>query len=309
MYIEIHRFPVHRCRLICITQKSIKRIFPMDIEFIKMEGVGNDYIYLDLLTNNYDVDFQDLAKHIADRHFGVGGDGLVLMMQSRNADYRMRMFNADGSESEMCGNAIRCVGKYLYDQAYLDDREFSIETLAGNKILSVFETDEDGKATRLRVDMGEPVLNGRDIPIQFDMEPVVGVEVRGYEGTAVSMGNPHFVIFVDEITDNHVLVDGPLLEKAPEFPNKTNVEFVNVIDRDHIEMRVWERGSGETLACGTGACASAVASVLNGKTSREMNVTLLGGSLRIEWDEESNTVYMTGPAKEVFTGVYQYHLS
>ncbi len=281
----------------------------MDIEFIKMEGVGNDYIYLDLLKNNYDVDFQDLAKHIADRHFGVGGDGLVLMMQSRNADYRMRMFNADGSESEMCGNAIRCVGKYLYDQAYLDDREFSIETLAGNKILSVFETDEDGKATRLRVDMGEPVLNGRDIPIQFDMEPVVGVEVRGYEGTAVSMGNPHFVIFVDEITDNHVLVDGPLLEKAPEFPNKTNVEFVNVIDRDHIEMRVWERGSGETLACGTGACASAVASVLNGKTSREMNVTLLGGNLRIEWDEESNTVYMTGPAKEVFTGVYQYHLS
>jgi diaminopimelate epimerase len=281
----------------------------MDIEFIKMEGAGNDYVYLDLLKNNYDVDFHDLAKRIADRHFGVGGDGLVLMMESRNADYRMRMFNADGSESEMCGNAIRCVGKYLYDRAYLDDREFSIETLAGVKIVSVFDTDEEGKATRLRVDMGEPVLNGSDIPIQFDMNPVVGVEVRGYEGTAVSMGNPHFVIFVDEITDNHVLVDGPLLEKAPEFPNKTNVEFVSVTDREHIEMRVWERGSGETLACGTGACASAVASVLNEKTSREMNVKLLGGNIRIEWDEKSNTVYMTGPATEVFTGVYSCRLS
>lgn len=279
----------------------------MDIEFIKMEGAGNDYIYLDLLKDSYDVDFSDLAKKIADRHFGVGGDGLVLMMESREADYRMRMFNADGSEAEMCGNAIRCVGKYLYDRAYLDNREFSIETLVGIKNLSIFETDEDGKAVKLRVDMGEPVLKGRDIPVQFDMEPVIGVEVRGYEGTAMSMGNPHFVIFVDEISDNHVLIDGPLLEKAPEFPNRINVEFVSVIDRDNIEMRVWERGSGETLACGTGACASAVASVLNDKTSREMNVKLLGGTLRIEWDEPSNTVYMTGPATEVFSGTYNYN--
>lgn len=279
----------------------------MDIEFIKMEGVGNDYVYLDLLKDSYDVDFSDLAKKIADRHFGVGGDGLVLMMESRKADYRMRMFNADGSEAEMCGNAIRCIGKYLYDRAYLDNREFSIETLVGIKNLSIFETDEDGKAVKLRVDMGEPVLKGRDIPVQFDMEPVIGVEVRGYEGTAMSMGNPHFVIFVDEISDNHVLIDGPLLEKATEFPNRINVEFVSVIDRDNIEMRVWERGSGETLACGTGACASAVASVLNDKTSREMNVKLLGGTLRIEWDEASNTVYMTGPATEVFSGTYNYN--
>ncbi len=278
----------------------------MDIEFIKMEGAGNDYVYLDLLKDSYDVDFSDLAKKIADRHFGVGGDGLVLMMESREADYRMRMFNADGSEAEMCGNAIRCVGKYLYDRAYLDNREFSIETLVGIKNLSIFETDEDGKAVKLRVDMGEPVLKGRDIPVKFDMEPVIGVEVRGYEGTAMSMGNPHFVIFVDEISDNHVLIDGPLLEKAPEFPNRINVEFVSVIDRDNIEMRVWERGSGETLACGTGACASAVASVLNDKTSREMNVKLLGGTLRIEWYEASNTVYMTGPATEVFSGTYNY---
>jgi diaminopimelate epimerase len=278
----------------------------MDIDFIKMEGAGNDYVYLDLLKNSYDVDFSNLSKKIADRHFGVGGDGLVLMMESRKADYRMRMLNADGSEAEMCGNAIRCVGKYLYDRAYLDNREVSIETLAGIKNLSIFETDEDGKAAKLRVDMGEPVLKGRDIPVHFDMEPVIGVGVRGYEGTAVNMGNPHFVIFVDAISDNHVLIDGPLLEKAPEFPNRINVEFVSVIDRDNVEMRVWERGSGETLACGTGACASAVASVLNGKTSREMNVKLLGGTLRIEWDEESNTVYMTGPATEVFSGTYNY---
>jgi diaminopimelate epimerase len=279
----------------------------MDIEFVKLEGAGNDYVYLDLLRNNYDLDFNDLSKKIADRHFGVGGDGLVLMMESADAHYRMRMFNADGSEAEMCGNAIRCVGKYLYDRAYLDDREFSIETLAGVKQLSVFETDEDGRAVKLRVDMGEPVLQGKKIPVLFDMEPVVGVTVRGYEGTAVSMGNPHFVIFVDEITDNHVLIDGPLLETAPEFPNKINVEFVSVIDREQIEMRVWERGSGETLACGTGACASAVACVLNSKTSREINVKLLGGTLRIEWEESSNRVFMTGPATEVFSGTYTYN--
>jgi diaminopimelate epimerase len=281
----------------------------MDIEFIKMEGAGNDYVYLDLLKNSYEVDFSDLARHIADRHYGVGGDGLVLMTErtDANAYFRMRMFNADGSEAEMCGNAIRCVGKYLYDRAYLDDREFSIETLSGIKHLSVFDTDEEGRAARLRVDMGEPVLQGTDIPVQFDMEPVIGVTVRGYSGTAIGMGNPHFVIFVDEITDNHVLVDGPLLEKAPEFPNKTNVEFVTVIDREQIDMRVWERGSGETLACGTGACASAVACVLNNRTSREMNVHLRGGTLRIEWEESSNSVFMTGPAREVFSGVYQYN--
>jgi diaminopimelate epimerase len=278
----------------------------MDIEFTKMEGAGNDYVYLDLLKNDLSLDFTDLAKKISDRHFGVGSDGLVLMMESNTAHFRMRMFNADGSEAEMCGNAIRCVGKYLYDRAYLDDREFSIETMAGVKHLSIFDTDEEGRAEKLRVDMGVPVLNGRDIPVQFDMEPVVGVTVRGYEGTAVSMGNPHFVIFVDDITDNHVLVDGPLLEQAPEFPNRINVEFVSVLDLENIEMRVWERGTGETLACGTGACASGVAGILNGKTSREMNVKLLGGTLRIEWEEESNKVFMTGPATEVFSGTYDY---
>jgi diaminopimelate epimerase len=278
----------------------------MHIEFVKMEGVGNDYVYLDLIGKSYSPDFSDLALKIADRHFGVGGDGLVLIMGSSTADYRMRMFNADGTEAEMCGNAIRCVGKYLYDRAYLEDESFTIETLGGIKNLSIVEKDAEGRAAQLCVDMGEPVLKGRDIPVGFDLEPVVGVEVRGYEGTAVSMGNPHFVIFVDEITDNHVLVDGPLLEKASEFPNRINVEFVTVTDRNNLTMRVWERGSGETLACGTGACAVAVASVLNGLTSRTVNVSLLGGTLRINWDESSNTVYMTGPATEVFSGIYSY---
>ena len=278
----------------------------MNIDFIKMEGAGNDYVYLDLVKNNYDVDYSDLALKIADRHFGVGGDGLVLMMNSESADYRMRMFNADGSEAEMCGNAVRCVGKYLFDRAYLEHEEFSIETLGGIKHLRIVEKDSNGKASQLRVDMGEPILNGRQIPVSFDMEPVKGVEVRGYEGTAVSMGNPHFVIVVEEITDNHVLIDGPLIEVAPQFPKKTNVEFVRVIDRENIERRVWERGTGETLACGTGACASAVACVLNDLTSRKINVHLLGGTLQIEWDQATGTVYMTGPATEVFKGVYRY---
>jgi diaminopimelate epimerase len=172
----------------------------------------------------------------------------------------------------------------------------------------VIGSDGSGRATLLRVDMGAPVLKGSEIPVSFDMDPVVGVEIRGYRGTAVSMGNPHLVIFVDEITDNHVLLDGPLLEKAPQFPKKTNVEFVHVIDRETVEMRVWERGTGETLACGTGACASAVACVLNDLTLPTVDVQLLGGTLRVEWDRASNTVFMTGPAREVFTGLYRYEV-
>jgi diaminopimelate epimerase len=280
----------------------------MNIDFVKMEGAGNDYVYLDLISDSYDVDYGDLARRISDRHFGVGGDGLVLIMQSDIADYKMRMLNADGSEAEMCGNAIRCVGKYLYDHRYLTAANLSIETLAGIKGLSIVETDEHGRATQLRVNMGEPMLNGKDIPVSFDMEPVIDVEVRGYRGTAVSMGNPHFVIFLDEVNDNHVLLDGPRLEVAPEFPKRINVEFNRVLDRENMEMRVWERGSGETLACGTGACASAVAAVLNNFTSRRVAVKLLGGTLVIEWDEESNAVYMTGPATQVFAGVYNFTL-
>jgi len=278
----------------------------MNISFIKMQGAGNDYIYLDLIKNCCDTDFTALARKISSRHFGVGADGLVVMTESKTADYRMRMFNADGSEAEMCGNAIRCVGKYLFDRKYVEKREFTIDTLAGEKTLWIAGTDSTGRAVQLTVDMGQPVLSGRDIPIAIERNPVIGIDVMGFRGTAVGMGNPHFVIFTHKITDDNVLVNGPQLEKAPVFPNKTNVEFIQVIDKGNIVMRVWERGSGETLACGTGACASAVAGVLNNLTSRKVDVKLPGGTLHIEWSQENNTVYLTGPAEEVFGGTYFY---
>jgi diaminopimelate epimerase len=291
----------------------------MDIEFVKMQGAGNDYVYLDLLARTCRADWGDLAKKISSRHFGVGGDGLVLILGSAKADFRMRMFNADGSEAEMCGNAIRCVGKYLHDRGRLsrgrpspgrrgrlDKPVFTIETLAGVKTLEVAQKDRAGKAVQLTVDMGLPVLKGSGIPVKVDSEPVIGVDVMGYKGTAVSMGNPHIVFFVDEITDGQVLGDGPRIERHPLFPKRTNVEFVKVLSRKKIEMRVWERGSGETLACGTGACAAAVAAALNGLTGREVEVSLLGGTLRVEWRETDGTVRMTGPAEEVFGGVYPY---
>jgi len=276
----------------------------MNIEFVKMEGTGNDYIYLDLIHKGIDTDFSSLAKKISSRHFGVGGDGLVLILPSSNANYRMRMFNADGSEAEMCGNAIRCVGKYLFDYGYLNDGKFTVETPAGIKNLTIVETDGECKVSQVQVDMGPPILSGKEIPVTFEMNPVVDVEVMGYRGTAVSMGNPHFVIFVDRITDRQIQVDGPKLEKAPVFPNRVNVEFVQVFNRENILVRVWERGSGETLACGTGACASVVASVLNKLTERKVKVNLTGGVLQIEWRENNNSVYLTGPAVEVFKGVY-----
>ncbi len=279
----------------------------MKISFIKMHGAGNDYIYIDTIKHRYDVDFNKLAKTISSRHFSVGGDGLVLIMPSDNADYRMKMFNADGSEAEMCGNAIRCVGKYLFDRGYLKKESFTIETHLDNKDLVIVEKTPSGQAKLLSVDMGKPVLNGREIPIDFDRDPVIGVEVMGYKGTAVSMGNPHFVIFVDKITDSHVLTDGPEIEKHPIFPNKTNVEFIEVIDRRTLEMRVWERGTGETLACGTGACASAVAAVLNDLADRSVSIHLRGGTLRIEWKKEG-MVFLTGPAEEVFHGIYDFRM-
>jgi len=277
----------------------------MHIDFIKMHGAGNDYVYLDLIKHPLQVDFRDLAEKISDRHFGVGGDGLVLIMGSDVAEFRMRMFNADGSEAEMCGNAIRCVGKYLHDSGYTGKTEISIETLGGVKHLEIVKKDPAGKARMLRVDMGEPVLNGRDIPVAVEKNPVVGIEVQGHRGTVVSMGNPHFVLFVDAITDDLVLGEGPRLEKDPVFPKKANIEFNEVLDRTHLRMRVWERGSGETLACGTGACASAVAGVLSGVVDRSVDVQLLGGTLHIEWSR-NNRVFMTGPAEEVFRGVYYF---
>ncbi len=278
----------------------------MDIDFIKMHGAGNDYVYIDLIKNNYSVDYNDLARRIADRHFGVGGDGLVLIMNSDKADFRMRMFNLDGSEAEMCGNAIRCVAKYLFDNGYKEDDKVSIETLAGIKTLEIIERDKDGHALKLRVNMGRPVLKGSEIPVKVDKEPVIGLEIMGYRGTAVSMGNPHIVFFVDEITDKMVLEDGPKIEVNELFPKKVNVEFARIIDRENIQMRVWERGSGETLACGTGACATGVAAILNSLTDRKVNIHALGGELTVEWDEKTGDVFLSGPAEEVFRGVYYY---
>jgi diaminopimelate epimerase len=285
----------------------------MDIPFIKMHGAGNDYVYLDLIRNDKDLDlkdldfndldFNDLALRISSRHFGVGSDGLILIMRGGDSPFRMRMFNADGSESEMCGNGIRCVAKYLHDEGYAGGDTMSIDTLAGAIEVEIVARDGRGRATQARVDMGEPVLDGPHIPVKDDGNPVRGLRVGKYSGTAVSMGNPHYVVFVDAVTDSMVLQDGPAIETDPLFPNRTNVEFAEVVDRHRVKMRVWERGTGETLACGTGACAVGVAAILNDLTERSLDVELPGGVLRIEWD---GRVYLTGPAVEVFRGTFPY---
>lgn len=272
------------------------------IRFTKMHGAGNDYIYID--GRKYNIDNPGrLAEKISNRHFGVGSDGLVLILPSEICDFKMRMFNSDGSEAEMCGNASRCVGKYVYDKRLTDKNEITLETNAGIKRLSLFISD--GYVSSVKVDMGEPVLYGRLIPVSSDAEKVISVplDVNGKEinVTCVSMGNPHAVVFCDNITDEDVLVTGKMIETHPFFPKRTNVEFCRIDDRDNITMRVWERGAGETLACGTGACASLVAAVLNGLTEREATVHLLGGDLKIKWDED-NHIYMTGPAVTVFEG-------
>ncbi|QUI21980.1 diaminopimelate epimerase [Vallitalea pronyensis] len=273
------------------------------MKFTKMHGCGNDYIYL----NGFEIDVADpseLAIRMSNRNFGVGSDGIVLILPSEKADFRMRMFNADGSEAEMCGNAIRCVGKYVYDKKMTDQTNITIDTLAGVKILDM--TVEDGQVTYAKVDMGEPILKAEDIPVVSALEPVVGevVEALGtaYAFTCVSMGNPHAITFVDD-TDHFPLEEvGPIIEVHEKFPRKVNAEFVQVVDQETLKMRVWERGSGETLACGTGACATLVAGVLNEKVGRKATVKLLGGDLIIEWDEASNHVFMSGPAVTVFEG-------
>lgn len=276
------------------------------MKFTKMHGLGNDYIYINCFTETV-TDPTNLAIPMSDRHFGVGGDGIVLIMPSEIADAKMRMFNADGSEAEMCGNAVRCVGKYLYDRQIVPKKELSIETKAGIKKLQL--TVNGSKTELVRVDMGEPVLQSDLIPVTGEARRVIHEQIstggHEYRYTAVSMGNPHCVIFVPEITDDQVLKDGPLLEVYPFFPKKINVEFVKVLSEDLVQMRVWERGSGETLACGTGASATVVAAVLNHLTGRRVTVKLLGGDLIIEWDEASNHLFMTGPVVEVFEGEYR----
>lgn len=273
------------------------------MKFTKMQGIGNDYIYVDCTREDL-TNPSEIAKKVSDRHFGIGSDGLVLILPSQQADFRMRMFNSDGSESEMCGNAIRCVGKYVYDNRLTDKKIIKIETLAGIKVLTL--TVESEQVVLVRVDMGEPILAPGDIPVDSDMDRFISVPIlidnREFKVTAVSMGNPHAVSYIDDV-DNFPLSEvGPKMETNKLFPRKVNSEFVQIIDRNTLKMRVWERGAGETLACGTGACAVLVSSVLNNVSERAATIKLLGGDLFIEWSENDNHVYMTGPAVKVFDG-------
>ena len=282
------------------------------IKFTKMEGLGNDYVYVDCTKQNLE-NASNLAKIISDRHFGVGSDGLILIESSKKADFRMQMFNSDGTEAEMCGNGIRCVGKYVYDKGLTDKTTLKIETLAGIKVLNL--NVEDGKVKTVKVDMGEPILDYKLIPakdgkvyksrdgIKFYK---VNINIEGdlKELTCVSMGNPHGIDFANNIEKLKIEKFGPIIEVDEHFPNKVNAEFIEILDKHNIKMRVWERGAGETLACGTRACASVVASFLNGYTERNVTVELLGGKLEIEWNKEDNHVYMTGPAETVFEGEF-----
>ena len=275
------------------------------MQFTKMQGIGNDYIYLDCVNNPEPDRPGELARRISDRHFGVGSDGLVLILPSTVADFRMRMFNADGSEAEMCGNASRCVGKYVYERGLTKQTEIFLETGAGIKPL-ILDT-EAGRVRSVTVDMGVPTLRPQNIPFtgakgEKAIQTPLTVKGRVFGVTCVSMGNPHCVVFQDEVEDWPIEAWGPAFEHHPAFPLRTNTEFARIMDRNHIRMRVWERGSGETLACGTGACATLVAAVLNELTGRDAILLLNGGELRIRWDEKNDHVMMTGPAAFVFEG-------
>ena len=273
------------------------------MKFTKMNGCGNDYVYINGFVEKVENP-KELAKKVSDRHFGIGSDGLILIVPSDKADFCMRMFNADGSEGEMCGNGIRCVAKYVYDHKMTDKTEISVETKAGIKYLDL--TVEDEKVTKVKVDMGEPILEPKKIPVRSEKKRVVNepiaVAEKTWNMTCVSMGNPHAVVFVEDTGSLEIEKYGPLFENHELFPNRTNTEFVQVLNRNEINMRVWERGSGETLACGTGTCASVVACILNGYTDEKVLVHLLGGDLEIEYEKTTNHVFMTGPAETVFEG-------
>lgn len=273
------------------------------MEFVKMEGCGNDYVYVNGFNTKIDNP-NELSKIVSDRHFGIGSDGLIVINPSEVADFKMSMYNADGSEGKMCGNGIRCVAKYVYDYKMIDKEVITVETLAGIKTLKL--NVENGKVKTVRVNMGSPIINAKDVPVISDKEkainePVV-IDGKEYGITCVSMGNPHAITFVDDTDSLKIEKIGPGFEKNEIFPDRVNTEFIQIIDRKTIKMRVWERGSGETLACGTGACASVVACVLNNLTDNKVTVKLLGGDLEIKYDTDENTVYMTGPARIAFTG-------
>ncbi len=273
------------------------------MKFTKMHGIGNDYVYVDC-TEEELAEPARIACLVSDRHKGIGSDGLILIKKSAVADFKMDMYNADGSAGKMCGNGIRCVAKYVYDKGLTDKTELTVETLSGIKTLKL--TVEEGRVSRVQVNMGEPVLKPELIPVTGEGERLVSapIEVKGqtYAMTCVSMGNPHAVVFMEDVEHLKIEELGPLFENHARFPDRINTEFVEILDRQNVRMRVWERGSGETMACGTGACAVAVAAALNGYTGRRVTVHLLGGDLEIQWSETDNCVYMTGPAATVFTG-------
>lgn len=279
----------------------------MNMKFTKMHGCGNDYVYVDC-TNEMIENPSEVSKYVSDRHFGIGSDGLILICSSETADFRMAMYNADGSEGAMCGNGIRCVAKYVYDKGLTDKKNISIETKSGIKELEL--TVEDGKVSLVKVNMGAPILKAKDIPVDVDTEKCIdsdiNVDGKDYKITCVSMGNPHAVTFIDEdVKTFPIEKTGPKFENHPMFPDRVNTEFVQVLNRHEVNMRVWERGSGETLACGTGTCATVVACVLNGLTDDEVTVHLLGGDLFIKYDRENDTVWMTGPAVIAFEGTIE----
>ncbi|MDO4407914.1 MAG: diaminopimelate epimerase [Eubacteriales bacterium] len=291
------------------------------MRFTKMEGCGNDYVYISGFDQQIDpAEKPELVERLSDRHFGIGGDGVIFINPSKIADFEMEMWNADGTRGEMCGNGIRCVGKFVFDKGMTSSKEITVESFGKVKYLTLYTEEEGGKevVTSVRVNMGEPILDADDIPVIAGNSPVVAETIRidekdddpdddlepsgVYEMTCVSMGNPHAVVYIDSTDDLDIEEIGPLFENHHRFPNRTNTEFVQIVDREHVKMRVWERGSGETLACGTGCCAVCVAGVLNGFTAPRLEVEVLGGTLLIEWDPEENLVWMTGPATTVFEG-------
>ena len=273
------------------------------MEFTKMEGCGNDYVYVNGFTNKIENP-NKLSEFVSNRNFGIGSDGLIMINPSNKADFRMNMYNADGSEGKMCGNGIRCVAKYVYDNKMTDKTTITVETLSGIKTLVL--NVEGNKVKTVRVDMGSPILEAKEVPVISDKEQVIDepitIDNREYKITCVSMGNPHAITFIDDTDSLDIESIGPKFEKNEIFPDRINTEFIQIVDRNTIKMRVWERGSGETLACGTGACASVVACALNNLTEDKVTVKLLGGDLFIEYNREENTVYMTGPARVSFVG-------
>lgn len=277
------------------------------LKFTKMHGCGNDYIYIDGARERIPAEQKpEIVRRLSDRHFGIGGDGVIFINPSDQADFEMEMYNMDGTRAEMCGNGIRCVAKYVYDKGLTDQTKISV--ISAGKIKYLDLQVENGMVSTVKVNMGEPILKACEIPVLAENEQgeviadPIEVEGKTYQMTCVSMGNPHAVVFVDDVQNFPLEQIGPKFENHPRFPKRVNAEFVKVLDQENVEMRVWERGTGETLACGTGACATVVACILNGLTKDTVTVKLLGGTLQVQWDKAENRVYMTGPATTVFEG-------